>query len=916
VTLPLATRRISLSLLLLFLATTLSARIISYAPYTDRSSFPAIQHRMNRHFALVEVAPTTFGTQPPSLTWGQLVLYDFENENEPRVIYPESGAHTFTVAAVRESAQGVPVILIQSSDSLESFTFKLSTDGGASWKTLALPTEAVPQLGLTGVDVGGPYAGSRHSPVRIGTEEYPFVVAQAGKIQAVRNDGTTKLLYTAPGSSTRFTFAGSNKEGTQFLVRTSSEIVIVGLDGQSSALMNAFTPLNPEFEGWITPDRRVYLLERSQGRARIFHFAGAARETLLDAAVNDVLGAFAVPTWDYSGAWVVDRGTGKPTSLYRHENRSELMKQWEDITAPEVEAIHAGSSGAKLLVQVHRPRPAVDARIIIDPALAVWRVGQSAPRVYDELFMNEQPNKGFVHLDVEKIEDGTPFVFDSGSQAQRGGGGIIISPPPPSSGGSDVTQEWGVVRASLKQRLVLPSVGRIKGAFGSDWVTDVIIQNPLDTAQKVEVIFTAAGTTTQASGATRTTLTLKAFEIRLVDDVLANLFSIESSVGALFLDPEAGVTVTSRTYSRSSQGTFGFGMNAVDIFAAAASSRFPVSFAGAFQGPGFRTNITLTDTSGRGTVASLLAASNNGPTGNTDVSFSTPANGHEQINGVAEKLGLFPHEAGALQVRPSRGFAVASVFSVDNRTNDSTYFPPDLPSATFARTIPAIGHLDGANGSKFRSDLYLFNPSDQPRMVTLQMKLWTTQESPTFLTLTLLPKEARVIRDILSVFGRTGIAWLRYQSSMADGSGVRVTSRTYNVDANGGTFGFLMPPLNNFQIGGSGDTLEILGAVADGRYRTNIGLVELTQWPNGRNVGARVEILDSNSRVVDSFSVNVPTAGGMQLNDVLNARGISASGPILIRVSPTSGTIGAYATSTDNETNDSIYLAANLAATQ
>jgi hypothetical protein len=125
-----------------------------------------------------------------------------------------------------------------------------------------------------------------------------------------------------------------------------------------------------------------------------------------------------------------------------------------------------------------------------------------------------------------------------------------------------------------------------------------------------------------------------------------------------------------------------------------------------------------------------------------------------------------------------------------------------------------------------------------------------------------------------------------------------------------------MPPLNNFQIGGSGDTLEILGAVSDSRYRTNIGLVELTQWPNGQNASVRVEILDSDSRKVDSFNVNVPVAGGMQINDVLRARDIKASGPILIRVSPSTGTIGAYATSTDNETNDSIYLAANLAATQ
>jgi len=255
------------------------------------------------------------------------------------------------------------------------------------------------------------------------------------------------------------------------------------------------------------------------------------------------------------------------------------------------------------------------------------------------------------------------------------------------------------------------------------------------------------------------------------------------------------------------------------------------------------------------------------------------------------------------------------VFTIDNLTNDATYFAPDVPAGFLTRMIPAIGHLEGANASRFRSDLYLFNPASQPRTLTLEAKAWDTPEAPTFLSLTLLPNEARVIRDVLSTaFGKTGIARLRFTSQSPDNSGVRVTSRTYSVDSNGGTYGFLMPPLNNFQIAGSGDTLEILGAFADPGYRTNIGLVELTEFPTNQNATARVEILDSASKTIDSFSVNFPVAGGTQLNDIFRARDLTVSGPVLIRITPTNGTIGAYATTTDNITNDSSYLAANLAA--
>jgi hypothetical protein len=174
-----------------------------------------------------------------------------------------------------------------------------------------------------------------------------------------------------------------------------------------------------------------------------------------------------------------------------------------------------------------------------------------------------------------------------------------------------------------------------------------------------------------------------------------------------------------------------------------------------------------------------------------------------------------------------------------------------------------------------------------------------------------------VIPDVLlTAFGKTGLARLRYQSSGTDGIGVRATARTYSVDANGGTYGFITPPLNNFQAGTSGDTLEILGAFNDPNYRTNVGLIELTGFSNGQNARARVEVIDAAGESADSFEINVPVAGGMQLNDIVRNRQLTLEGAFLIRVSPLSGMIGAWASITDNGTNDSTYLAANLAASE
>lgn len=935
-----AARRLHFRLLLLVLALASGsafARVLSYAPYSDRVSIPVLQHRMNRHFVLIESPPTT-GAPTPILSppivatgiLGQLVIYDSKGLEEPRVIFPQNGAYAdFTVAAARENAAGTVTILIQTRFDFETQNpqrkpiFLMSTDSGRTWKRLTWETDTIAQLPSWQIDVGGPYARSRYSPVRIGHEEFPFVVAARSSIVAIHKSGnSTQLvpstLTTPPVSlQTPPVLVGSNATGTRFLFRLtqSDQLSMVDLNGLIQDV-GKLAGASSAVEGWIAPDGTPYVDERLSGTIMIAAYAGGSRQTIATLSAPNPTSLFAIPTFDHSGAWVLRRPTGQPTVLSLFKPATGLVEQWSDITSPEVEALHAGASGNTLLIQVHRPRPQIDQRMFLDPALAIWKAGEPAPRFYDELFLNEQPTKGFVHLDVDRMAEGEPFVFDSGAQAFTPG--IIISPSvPPVGGGGDVIQEWGVVKSSLKQRLVLPGIARTAGAYGSFWMSDVIFYNPLDQEQRVAVRYVPTGEVTAAAVVNDITLTLNAKEIRLVRDALRSLFGVENGGGAFFITPEFGMNVTARTYSKpqtvSHGGEYGFSMNAIDVHAAA-SPRFPVSFSGAFPGVQYRTNLIVTDVSGRGTEAALTATGLLGPMGNSGVMVTAGANGQQQINNIGTMLGLFPSEAGGLVVQPSRGEVIASVFTIDNVTNDPTYFPPDLP-APIVRTIPAIGHLDGANNSRFRSDLYMFNPSNQVRTVVLQATMWSNPADTTTVNFTLLPNESRVIRDVLfRLFGKTGIARLRYQS-FGDPSGVRVTARTYTENEGGGTYGFLMPPLNAFQQAAPGDTLEILGVTGGIEYRTNIGLVELTGFAGRQAAQVRIDIIDGAGKQVDSFTATVPSAGGMQLDNVFRARGLG-DGPAtaLIRVTPLSGLIGAYAAVLNNSTNDPVYLAANLGA--
>lgn len=923
-------RRLPVALLLLLALAPLivplaSARVISYAPYSDRVGVPALGLRLNRHFAVVE-SSQQFVTA--GATRGQLVLYDSQGLEEPRVVLPLNGGEaSFYAVGVRQRPEEAPLIFAVYDEGAVRKNV-LSNDGGRTWRDVAFPGQAYLPLVLPMVDVGGFYARSRFSNLRIGPHEQPFVLVTSATdgyhLVAVGLDGTWRDLM--PPSSQPLRLAGSDLERRRFLVANNSAISIVDLNGLVSQIGSA---AGVQLEGWITSSGAAYVEQYkasndislwlyANGNAAFI--AGTYDKTNPSAVVpppptNTTNPFFAVPTSTYGGAWMISRATGAPTKLLSHDAQRGLIEHWSDITAPEVEALHAGLSGDKVLIQVHRPRRAADQLLFKDPALAVWRIGQPAPRFYDELYLAEGTDKGFLRLDVDAIERGDPFVFDAGRNNVPG---LITSPPVSGgAGGGDVVQEWGVVRASLAQHLVLPGFGRTAGAFGSLWRTDLTLMNPNDAFVAVTMRFVAAGGTLTASDTRTVRVQLAPRELRFVADASKELFNSEFGVGALFIDPDDGASInaTGRTYTQAGNGTYGYGMNAIDIYAAA-SARFPVTFSGAFQGANYRTNLFMTDVSGRGAAASFVA---NGPYGSVDtlsVPAETSAYGVLQRNSLGFLLGLPSQAIGALTVAPTRGDAVVSLFSIDNRTNDATFFPPDLSAGT-VRTIPVVGHLEGSNNSQFRSDLFLYNHSDTTKFVSIEMRSWTNVNDFQTLTLTLLPHEARMIPDVLkTAFNRTGTARLRVTSQgAATDSSVRVTSRTYTVDANGGTYGFLMPPLNSFQMATTGDTLEILGTQLDRRFRTNIGLVDTAGTFSTTTPRARIEIIAPTGTVIDSFETPIPSVGGTQLNDVYQARNLPHNGsPVLIRITPLQGMIGAYAAMLDNETSDPTYFAANLAA--
>jgi len=792
-------------------------------------------------------------------------------------------------------------------------------------------------------DTGGWVVRERGSNLRLGTSEVPFVALfpQNGPpggwvLVGVDVSGASRLLASVSGGTA--SFVGVDSTWSRFLLSADAikpasggsagdglgapGLFSVDLAGNVTRLLGLPAALTT-LSGWTGADGATYLQYDALGSPVSWPFTaprsiGVVRDGTFTEVVTADGGSgtrlFAVSPVNWKGAWILKRDAG-PTVLMSHGLSQGLVTHWSDVTRSEVEALHVALSGRRLLVQVHRPRQTPERRFV-DPALAFWEVGQPAPKQYDELFLNEQSSKGFVHLDVDEVAFGAPFVFDSGTSPiyVLGGG-----PTAGAGGGADVLQEWGVVRGALRQRLVIPAAARAAGAFASTWRTDLILRNPGDTPLSLAVQLLPNAQTTD--GAPSADVLLAPNEIRTVPDVLSSLLGLERGSGALLLVPAEGrsVDATSRTYAVSENGTFGMGVGAVDLFASA-SPNFPVTFAAALLGPDFRTNVVLTDTSGRGSKLELAVAPASADETVALLNLDAPARGQRQLSGLAGAAGLPPGSRGSVQLGPTKGEVVAGLIAIDNATNDPTWWAPDLP-AVVPRTIPALVHTGGAGGAEWRSDLYLFNPTGETQTVFLSARSWTSPADVRSVSFTLLPEESKVVRDaLLAAFGMTGVARVTFQSgaSPTTNEGVRATSRTWTASSGGGTYGHPVPPLNSFQAVAAGETLEILGPVAAPGSRTNLALVDLLDPGNATNsLSIRVEILDAAGRTADSFTTPVAPGGGSQLNDLFNARGLPADlGPVLIRVTPSGGMVAAYATTIDNGTNDPTYFQAGLTASE
>ncbi len=220
--------------------------------------------------------------------------------------------------------------------------------------------------------------------------------------------------------------------------------------------------------------------------------------------------------------------------------------------------------------------------------------------------------------------------------------------------------------------------------------------------------------------------------------------------------------------------------------------------------------------------------------------------------------------------------------------------------------VPAAASAPGVGASNWKTQIVVTNPSALTRLARIffveKGEAWpgSLLGDPQ----TIPPGGSLSIDDPLAGLNPTsGLLYV-----IVDGEGMPVTTRTYNLAADGGTFGQGIPGiLLNDATAADRLILPMLLSDPD-RYRTNLGIVQTSAG----SLAVRVQLHDTDGAVIGTKGY-ASTSAFLQINDLLDNMGIGDTivegGWIsvdLIAGSPAYWT--AYASIIDNSTDDPTYI--------
>jgi PKD domain len=442
----------------------------------------------------------------------------------------------------------------------------------------------------------------------------------------------------------------------------------------------------------------------------------------------------------------------------------------------------------------------------------------------------------------------------------------------------------------------VPVAGHVLGADGRTFITDVQIENPGDSAATAALTFQPASGEAPAS----VLVELGARETLNVTDAVLDLFGRSNAIGALHLQWNGGfrdgLRMTSRTYTRSGEGTLG---QAAAGAARSEDQRRPRFVTGLARTDLHRTNLGAVNDSAEFQSFQILLRNRRGETlGASPVIGLAP--GQQMQAALAD---LFPPASGkgmTAEFRPVGGSAAPLAYAavVDNLSGDSTFYP--AAPASSALYLPGVARITGYDGAFFSSDIAVANTGAAPAEIDLRFLEHDRDNSRSpVIRLILGPRETLQVDDVLGVLFHVSETYgaLAIES---DSSELAVAERIGTPSQSGpGTVGQQVDaiPDHGFFPRGS-----LLGLREDGRFRSNVGLFNPEPFP------ARVELVlrRPDGVPIGSTTYVVPPLGYVQRSVPALFPGADLPAGVALTLSIESGDVDvfAFAAVIDNVSQD------------
>jgi len=247
---------------------------------------------------------------------------------------------------------------------------------------------------------------------------------------------------------------------------------------------------------------------------------------------------------------------------------------------------------------------------------------------------------------------------------------------------------------------LIPVAGHVSGVNGSNWMSDVAIQNPQSTPLSVQLVLIESGEGMPDNVTGLTSVTVPANGTRILRDVMSGL---PQSTGAILIGADRPFALSSRAYiADAAGGTQGQSItplrNFVDNSLAAADlSNATAYVAGLTSNAHYRSNLGFVAGSGSSSGMTLEIALR-GADGTLlgSKTFAIPGGGfeHVQMSSLAITSQSFDAASATFRIVSGTGAVAPYASVVDNISNGaffiSSQFPPNAPFVSSASVFRSL----------------------------------------------------------------------------------------------------------------------------------------------------------------------------------------------------------------------------------